>query len=417
MATNRRKREQRKIQYGNSKQRAESHESASGVTSFKVPEGMKLFQVKKEGVYKFDIVPYIVGKGNPCEPEGNAWYERTFFTHRGIGPEQKSYCCLARTFKKRCPVCEDMLSMRRASDPDPELIKGLQPKERQMFLIIDRNDPESGIQLFEYSYHLFGKMLDEKIKASDDEDGYDRFFHLEGGMTLKVSFKEETMGKNKFYKCSNIEMRPRSEDLPEDLIEKAPCLDDLLIELKYDKYKAMYEMADGEEPEEDDDEPKKKVTRKASKPKVEEPEDEPEDDEDEPEDDDIPTADDAGIEVGCTVDCEHGVCTVSKISSDGTSLTLKDKKGKVHKAIGVADVELVEEEEEEEPEEEAPKKRGPGRPKKKPVEEEEPEDDEDEPEDDEEPEDEWEDEDEPEDDDDDEEPPPVKRGPGRPKKK
>lgn len=360
MATQRQKREKRKIVYSSAKERAEKHESGFSRTAYSVPDGMEQFQIKKAGTYKLDIIPFVAGKGNPFAEEGSVHYERTFYQHGGIGAEQKPYTCPARTFGKKCPICEEAMKLRRGDDP--EAAKDIRTSERQLFLVIDHADAEKGVQLWEISHFAFGAALDEKIKSSDDEDGYENFFHLDDGMYLKVTFKEDSGGKFKFLKCTNIEMRARSKPLPDSLLDEVPCLDDLIILTPYDKLKSIYLMEEGDE---DGDEPKasrngKKVAKK--KPAAREEEEEPE----EPEEEETQTADEAGITVGCRVDhADLGECVVARISKDGTSLTLEDEAGDTHKAVAVNECELLEEEEEEPP---ARKKPGPkaGTRRKKP---------------------------------------------------
>jgi hypothetical protein len=272
------KREER--QYASSKERAMTRGSGFESTTVKLPEGVKFFQVKSAKPYKMDILPYEVKKGkdekggNPFSDSGFLHYERTFFVHRGIGAESNSYCCLQKTFGKKCPICRDVAKMRRQADSDQETIDSLKPKERQLFLVIDKNDEESGVQLWDVSYHLFGKMLDEKIKSAEDDDNYEDFYHLEGGMYLRVSFKEKSWSGNTFYETTNIEMKPRKEDIPEEILDDLPDLDDLLVEMDYDELEKVYLQDDDE-----DDKPKSKKGGK----KVE---DDDEDDEDDIDDED-----------------------------------------------------------------------------------------------------------------------------------
>lgn len=414
MATKRQK-EKRAARYTSAKGRAEKHESGFTPTALNIPDGINMFSFKKAGVYRLDIMPYIVGKGNPYAEEGDLHYERTYFTHRGVGPEQNSYVCLRRTYKKPCPICEHAAMMRRDPNADLELIKEHDPKERQLWIVKDMTAPDRGFQLLDISFHLFGKILDAKIKDSDEEDGFDKFFHLEDGLTLKLSVVEDSFGSRTFYKVTNIEMKPRAKNYEEDILEEIPCLDEVPKELSYKELKNLFEETasdeDGQEEEEEAPKKRGKPSRAAKEEEEEEPEEEEEDGEEAEDEDDV-TAEDLGIEVGSKVKHKkHGVCTVKHVSGDGSSLRLEDEDGNEHRAVAPSTCEIVDEEEDEGEDEEeekpaAKKGRGKTKPDKKSKKDEEEEDDDEEP-----------DEDEDEEEDEEEEEEPVKKGKAKKKEK
>src|SRR5262245_1647150 len=113
--TKREERSRRKAKYSDAYRRAEQKTSGDR-SSIKIPDGMKLFSIKKEGVYRLDILPYIAGEGNKYAEPGVLHYERTFFVHRDVGPDKEIVVCPASTWKKRCPVCD--FSNRMRQDPN-----------------------------------------------------------------------------------------------------------------------------------------------------------------------------------------------------------------------------------------------------------------------------------------------------------
>jgi hypothetical protein len=342
----RRKEEKKERRYSNAKERAEKHESGGEWTSLKMPKEIPFFQVKKAGIYKFDILAYVAGKGNPYADEGELHYERTFWTHRIQTIEgNKPYVCLAKTFKKKCPVCKWRDGAAKDSSADPKEVKDLAPKERQLFLVIDRTseaETAKGPQLWEYSHFLFGKPLDDKIKSSDEEDNYEKFFHLDGGMTLKVTFAEESMGGGtNFYKAVSIDMKPRKVAYDDDLLDTLPCLDDLPRELPYKDLENIFLQVDSEEEEE------KKATPPSRNGKASSKKDDDDEDEKEDEDED----EEAEIASGDTVKHKKlGECAVTKITEDG--LTLRDAKGRYHKDVDPGECEKVEKDEDEDEDDE-----------------------------------------------------------------
>lgn len=378
------KREEKKSRYSSAQARTEKHASESGATSLSLPEGATLFKLKKEGPHRIDILPYEVGKGNPYADPGDLHFERTYFTHRGIGPEQNTYVCARKTAGKQCPICDYIAKARRKPDADNDALKELEPKERQLWNVLDLSEPDKGPKVWDVSYHLFGKFLDKKIRNADPDDGYEKFFHLEDGFTIKLGVEEKSFAGNTFFTAEDLEFKARKEAYDDDMLEKAFCLDDIPKIVEYDKLKKIFLQEDSEDEDEEDEETPKKKKPAKKKPIKEEDDDEDddEDEEDEDEDDDEPNpAEEKGIKVGTMVKHKkYGECEVTHVSSDGTSLRIKDDEDEVHKAIDT-DMVIVIEDEDEDEEEEKPKKK---KPVKKPSKKEEDEDDDDEDDEDEE---------------------------------
>jgi hypothetical protein len=251
-------RERRRVT--SARDRAEKHTSGFESTSIKVPDGVKRLKLK-EGVMYIDIIPYEVGEGNPFADKGALHYERTFYIHRDIGPGGDSYVCLHKTNKERCPICEYRGKMARDPDADPDQIKGMAPKERQMFNVIDCKDRDSGIQLMELSYHLFGKLLDARISADEDDEGWENFHDPVEGKTLKLTVVKKKMGQNEFCEVTAIDLKERKETYKDSIVDKAHCLDDLIRLLSYDKLKAILLQVDGDDKKKEDDEDRPKKRR------------------------------------------------------------------------------------------------------------------------------------------------------------
>jgi len=269
------------------KRRSEQHKVGFETTSLNLPEGAKLFSLKSDKAVRLDILPYIVGKGNPWADEGTLHYERTFWVHRGIGVDQSSYICLRKTCNEKCPVCEYRAKLSKDPDADEDLIKDLAPKERQLFNVIDTRDRDKGVQLWDISFHLFGKSLDARIRNADEDDGYENFAELEDGFTLKLGIEEGHYGKISFYSVETIDFKPRKEDYDEDILEEVYCLDELLNIIPYKELKQI--LLQTEDDDDDENEPKSKKGKKGKKgksKKQKKDDDEFEDDDEEFEDED-----------------------------------------------------------------------------------------------------------------------------------
>ena len=289
MAT-RRKKAAKKKRVSSARRRAEQRESLGAFTTLNIPDGIELFKPEKEGAIMIDILPYKTKEGNPFCDAGEEHYERTFFVHRGIGAKNNSYVCPARTFEKRCPICEWREKETKDPDGDEKKLKGLAPKERQLFNVVDHRQPDKGVMLWEVSFHNFGKLLDSRIKNSDDEeDGYAWFYELsDDGLTLKVTLDESQFDGQKYLEASAIDFKPRKGTLATDNADKAVCLDEVVKEIGYKELRSIFLQIDDTTEDDDGDDSDVKEPSELEEPsEIEEDSELEEPSEVEPEDDDI----------------------------------------------------------------------------------------------------------------------------------
>lgn len=226
---------------------ASEHEAGSGRTAFTIPSGVRLMTIQKAGPVRFDIIPFVAGEGNPNAAPGEIHWERTFFVHRNVGPNRETYVCPAKTSRQSCPICE--YRSQRFNDPDisereMKELGELKPKERQLFNVVNRDVEGAGIQLFEYSYFLFGDFLKKKLDNMDPEDDYDLFADPARGYTLKVGVSEKKMDRGSCFEMSDIEFKKRGA-YPPEVIDDAVCLDELIRVLPYDQLKRIFNALPG----------------------------------------------------------------------------------------------------------------------------------------------------------------------------
>lgn len=237
------------------RKRAEERESygVGGGTRYNLPEGVKFFTPKK-GTMHLDILPYQVTADNhPEVPKGELYYQRTVWVHFNIGVEEKSYVC-PRTIKQKCPICEEHSRLAKDPDADDKIVGALKAKERELFNVIDLDNESEGIQLWDISYHLFGKRLLEEIREGEEE--WAGFSDLKGGYTLRVRFSEKSFGQNSFLEVSRIDFIDRDEDYGEDILKKVLDLDAILKIYSYSDLEKIFMGVDEdvEEPSEEPDE-------------------------------------------------------------------------------------------------------------------------------------------------------------------
>jgi len=313
--------------------RAEKRGSGFQTTTLKMPEGLNFWEVKPGVIKQIDIIPYIVGKGNPYVEEGELHYERTFFHYYKLGIEEKNYICSSKTFSKKDYIQEWRQKKAKDSTVGQKLLKDLAPKERQIFLVYDHDDKAKGVQLWEFSFHNFGSLLDSRVRKAPESRGWDLFYFPDNdGMTLELSFEESSGGGFKFTEVVAIDFLKREDPLPKEIVEHGICLDDLLIETPYDELKSIFLMGDS-------DDSKKETNNEPSETSTDF------DQEDEPDttstSQKLSTADDFDLSKDDDVTYGNIVYTILRISEDSTSLTLVSADDEIVKGVSPDEVELV----------------------------------------------------------------------------
>jgi len=163
------KREQARYKRGmasrGSKQAAKRSSELYTSRALTLPKNVNMLQIKSDDPIRLDILPYKVGQGNPFADEGSFSFERTYFVHKGIGPNNDTVVCPATGPKPYgpCPICEQLAILRDDVDADEDFIKSLRHKRRQVFNVVNTKDRQRGVQIFDISYHLFGKLLEEHL--------------------------------------------------------------------------------------------------------------------------------------------------------------------------------------------------------------------------------------------------------------
>lgn len=238
------------------RKRANEREKTGGGGIFNV-DGVDFFQPKK-GTAKFRILPYeITSENHPELPAGELWYQRTVWVHYGVGIESKSVICPLKTMKKKCPICEEWARLKKDPDVDEDELKALVPKEREIFNILPNGEDDP--QLFTYSYHLFGKQLEEEIREGDEEWG--SFAELEDGYMLNVRFTEKKIGNsNPFLEASRIDFK-QDDDLDESYLDQVQDLDAILNVLPYNEIEKIFLAEDDPDDKQEEEPPEEKPRR------------------------------------------------------------------------------------------------------------------------------------------------------------
>lgn len=274
--------------------------SKGGAINYRAYDGEISFFSPAEGKHRINIVPYTIkSKNHPLVKAGEAEigekdYVLDFYTHRGVGPAEKTVLCLKNTFGKPCPICEQSASLRKAGKEKEA--NALKPSRRVAYNIEDLKEPGK-LKVFETSHYLFEKELIEEAR-DDEEGGFIDFADEEEGKEIKFRATKVKKGEMEFIEFKSFSFEDRDEPLDKDLLKSAISFDELLVVPTYDEVeKILYgDDDDDEEPkkkskdeDEDEDEESDEESdepKKSSKPKFVSKSKDEDDDEDSGEDDD-----------------------------------------------------------------------------------------------------------------------------------
>jgi len=199
-----------------------------------------------EGKHKMDIVPYITGKNHPDLPPGELAYILVVYIHRGIGVNDDTYICMARTYGKPCPICEYRKMLQDSDEGDEDQIKALRPTQRGIYNVVIYDTDEErkkGVQVWNSSHWLFERILQsinteesgEVISFSDPDDGKRIMFERKGSGETTQYIGHKFVDRN--YKISDA------------ILEATYSLDEVINMPDYDELKRIFKM--GTETQED----------------------------------------------------------------------------------------------------------------------------------------------------------------------
>ena len=184
-------------------------------------------------------------------------YGLDIFVNFSIGADNQAYLSLSKHGKGDDPLAEARREAQR--DGDKDLAKALNPSQRILYWIIDRNDEDEGPLLwaspFTFDKSLSNLCIDEDTKEvifiDDPAEGCDVRFYKEGtGLTTKYD-----PSKMKVLKPSTLHEDEGQEQDWLDFIAEHP-LPEVLNFYDYDHIKATF---DGQAGRKDDDEEEKEL--------------------------------------------------------------------------------------------------------------------------------------------------------------
>jgi hypothetical protein len=228
-----------------------------------LPKDVKVFSPEPGSKVVLDFIPYEVtdekhpdrNEANEVAVPGSLWYKRPFKVHRNIGANNETVVCLT-SIGKKCPICE-YLAKRTREGAGKEELDALKPKQRDLYCVIPLGHKkfEEVPHVFDISHYLFQTLLNDEL---EEDDEYRMFPDIEEGLSLKIRFDSETMGKgDPFASASRIDFLERDKPYTDAILEDVPNLDKVLKVLTYDDLNDKFCDIEDEDKNEEDDKPKK----------------------------------------------------------------------------------------------------------------------------------------------------------------
>ncbi len=238
------------------KQKAKEAEFQGGSDTLRMKDGVSFYKPSK-GKNEIIIVPFVMGPHKNMEevPAEEIWFRFQILKHFRVGPEDKSVIC-PRTIGKRCPICEHraaLISQGKGTD-DPE-VRDLTAKKRELYYVLDLAD-DNKLKVYECSYHVFGRRLEEEIREAEDDSVVANFAHPENGAIVSVRMTEASVGKTKFLEASRFDFDKRDEaenKLVARAMEDLPSFGDLIVVKSYGDLKTLFYDLDSDEENEPDE--------------------------------------------------------------------------------------------------------------------------------------------------------------------
>lgn len=225
---------------------------------------VEFYKIKDAGDYSIDIIPFkIASKNHPGTREGakvgDETYNLDFWIHKNVGPRQMTVICPAETLGKPCPICEAAAQAKTEHGYQAKEFTDLKPKHRVMYNIVDPDDKDEKIKVYEESFALFEKALVEVAGAKGRRKGKDfiRFGNIEEGWTVSFTAESKSFNGSKFFEFTAFDLDQREEPHDKSLVKSAYSLDEYMVVKTYEELAALMTGDDDATEDEDEEAPAK----------------------------------------------------------------------------------------------------------------------------------------------------------------
>ena len=211
---------------------------------FRLPRGVKEWSPEKAGEYLIDHVVYETkSEAHPDNVEpGTCWYKYPFQVHKNVGPNNIDVICPG-SVGRPCPICQERARLAKDWDANADAIKALNFQTWAAYPILDPDDKEA-VAVMALSYGKYAKQL--QLELAQGADSNRHFYEVTNGegrtLRVRVSNIDFTTEKGgaKYLGATRFDFVKREDMDEEAILTKAPCLDECLNVMAYDKLKALF---------------------------------------------------------------------------------------------------------------------------------------------------------------------------------
>jgi hypothetical protein len=170
--------------------------------------------------------------------EGAWTYKADFWVHRNVGPNDDAVVCLAKTYGKPCPICEEYKRAVDAYGFDDSRAKALKSSHQCLYnvKVYDTPDDEKkGVQVWQVAHFFFEKNIVELAKSP-----------RKGG--TDITFSDPDIGKSiSFFRkgkenvsFSGFQFVDRDVAISDEDLESVYCLEELVHVLTYEEVHELF---------------------------------------------------------------------------------------------------------------------------------------------------------------------------------
>ena len=211
---------------------------------------LKFFKMGDPGTYHdLNILPWVISSKKHPEVVakhanvGDPDYVLDVMVHTRIGPNNGDYIC-PKNFGLPCPICEYADELNKNPQTKKQA-KDLFARRKCVYLVQELTDEfhakSEEPMVFEVSHAVFSKDLQSRATSCLRGKGVVNFADpdVKVGKVVSFSVNEESMGDGKkFKKAANFEFNERVEEISDEILEKCPSLDSMMVIKSYDQLKA-----------------------------------------------------------------------------------------------------------------------------------------------------------------------------------
>jgi len=177
-----------------------------------------------------DIIPFVSGGNFPAKTsdikKGDWAYVLDLYIHSNVGPGKAMVVCPAKNYGNPCPICDEVEALM-ASGVDWNDIP-FAPKRRCAYNVLVMDDAKTeaeGIQVWEVSYGYSEKLI-VSLARSPRGGGFIAFADPDKTIGKSIAFDVDN---DTYKKITGHRFEQRDYDIPEEILEKAHTLDELIV--------------------------------------------------------------------------------------------------------------------------------------------------------------------------------------------